>query len=209
MFRRTAVLGAIALAIALAASPAAAQEDAAVEDVEAKFGGTTIADWGDYRAAPECVTAAAVGAPAELGAMGFHAANPDLVDTEVDPLQPEVLVLDSEDDVIAVEYLVPTRDVERPSVFGQEFDEAEPNPAVDQPHYSLHLWLMDNPSGQFSAFNPNASCPETAGSEGGAPDEMPATGVGPGTLGLAALGFGGVGVGAVLVTASRRRSRVA
>ena len=147
---------AAALATLIGGSIALAQEDEATpEDVEAAFADLTLADIEamGYVIDEECITAETVGAPAELGAMGFHAINEDLVDETLDPLAPEVILLDPDDNVIAVEYLTPPQD-EPLSVLGQQLTFID---GVN--HDGLHLWFLENPAGQFADFNTNASCP--------------------------------------------------
>ncbi len=131
-------------------------EDVAPADVEAAFGDLTRAEVEamGYAVEEECISAETVGAPAALGAMGYHAINESLVDTTLDPLEPEVILFDADDNLIAVEYLTPPQDPPL-SVLGQQLVYVPP---VD--HDGLHLWFLDNPSGQFADFNPNTSCPE-------------------------------------------------
>ena len=66
------------------ASVAFGQEggEATPAEIEAEFGGLTRADIEamGYAVDEECVDAEAAGAPAALGAMGYHAINESLVD---------------------------------------------------------------------------------------------------------------------------------
>jgi hypothetical protein len=66
---------------------------------------------------------------------------------------------------VGVEYLVMaeteadlTDEQKRPRFGNHPLDiRGTPNPA---PHWSLHVWLYEaNPSGMFTPFNPNVSCP--------------------------------------------------
>lgn len=135
-------------------------KEGSLEEVKAKFTGTTLADWEGYQKEPFCIDGSVIGKP-ELGAMGFHAGNLGLLDFEISPLEPEVLLLDADENIVGVEYMVPSKERGRPEIFGQPFDVSEPHPpVVEQPHYDLHLWLIDNPAGLFAAFNPNITCPE-------------------------------------------------
>lgn len=155
--RLVVLIVAAVLAILIGGSIAFAQEDEATpEDVEAAIADLTRAEIEamGYVVDEECITAETVGAPAELGAMGFHAINEALIDDTLDPLEPEIILLDAEDNVIAVEYATPPQD-EPLSVLGQQLAFVE-GPDID----ALHLWFMDNPAGQFADFNTNASCPE-------------------------------------------------
>jgi hypothetical protein len=98
------------------------------------------------------------------GAMGYHYINTDLLDTELDPLQPEAMVYeplpDGQMKLGAVEYVVPAA----------AWDEAG-NGELPMPHdrhfhlnedlgvYVLHAWIWkDNPAGLFEDWNPDVSC---------------------------------------------------
>ncbi len=142
------------LLVVVATGVALAQEPA---DLEAKFGGMTVADLAaaGYIQEGPCVSAELVGAPPALGAMGQHHVNHDLVDGELDALNPEVVLTHPETtEVTAIEYLV-LADAP-PTIFGQTF---VPGPPDIPGSFALHLWFFDNPSGQFADFNPNISCP--------------------------------------------------
>ena len=134
-----------------------------VDDVKAAFEGLTRSDVEDmgYVVDDQCVTAADAGAPAELGAMGFHGVNEALIDDQLDPLEPEAVVLDADGNVVAVEYLAPANS--GLSLFGEDLVFVPPL-NLD----ALHLWLIENPNGQFADFNPNVTCPAA----------LPETGVG-------------------------------
>lgn len=88
--------------------------------------------------------------------MGIHLVNDDLVGNgSHDPLAPEVLVYEPKKNggykLVAVEYLSPGG--ERPSLFGQEFDDG---PFPDS--FALHAWVWQgNPDGMFTAFNPKVA----------------------------------------------------
>jgi len=107
------------------------------------------------------------------GAMGFHLINGALLDTTVDPANPEALVYAPDKHgklkLVAVEYVVFQAAWEaehgvgsKPSLFGHEFD---PNPGTRfglPPFYALHAWVWKpNPTpltGIFSAWNPRVTC---------------------------------------------------
>src|SRR5690554_526150 len=95
----------------------------------------------------------------ELGGMGVHFINGAYVaDGEVDALKPEVLVYepvgDGEYELVAIEYL--TVGGERPSLYGQEFDDG---PFEDS--FALHVWIWkEDPSGMFAPYNPNVTAEE-------------------------------------------------
>ena len=97
------------------------------------------------------------------GAMGYHYVNFDLLDLELDPQQPEIMVFipDASQGLRlgAVEYAVPIEPWDAmydspPEVLGQVM---HPNPVLGL--YVLHVWLYEeNPSGVFADWNPNVSC---------------------------------------------------
>lgn len=97
------------------------------------------------------------------GAMGYHYVNFDLLDLELDPQQPEIMVFIPDAGqglrLGAVEYAVPIEPWDAmydspPEVLGQVL---HPNPVLGL--YVLHVWLYEeNPSGIFADWNPNVSC---------------------------------------------------
>lgn len=95
------------------------------------------------------------------GAMGFHYANPMLVDGDVDVMEPEVLVYapwrDGERRLVALEYIVPLdawEGEEPPELLGQHFHRNE-----EAGIWALHLWLWQhNPEGLHADWNPRISC---------------------------------------------------
>lgn len=197
--RRQGVIAALVVALlALFAATAVTAQEPTVDNVKAKFAGTTLADWPDYEKDPFCIDASLAGQP-ELGAMGFHAGNEALVDAEISVLEPEALVLDGEDNVVAVEYIVPDEGQTPPELFGQTFQEGPPG------SFGLHVWLIDNPSGTFAPFNPELTCPEGSLPP---PEALPETGGGSVGLSggwlLAGLGLLVIGAGVLL---RRRRVR--
>lgn len=96
-----------------------------------------------------------------MGGMGYHYANPNLVDPVFDPLKPEaVLYAPGEGGklkLVAVEYIVINTGQAAP-VFGSQPFMVGGTP-VPVPHWSLHVWLYEeNPNGIFIPFNPHVSC---------------------------------------------------
>lgn len=99
-----------------------------------------------------------------VGAMGYHYINTGLLDTALDPLQPEALVYVPQPQgklqLGAVEYVVPIEpwdaaNTEYPELFGETFLRND-----DLGIYALHVWLFKhNPAGIFAAWNPEVSCP--------------------------------------------------
>ena len=129
----------------------------AVRQATARFHSTQQAMQAGYMEDHNCVSVQG------LGGMGFHWANPNLIDGVFDPLNPEVVLYapgpNGNLKLVAVEYIVLKPNPVGPTpMFGtQPFDNmGTPVPA---PHWSLHVWLFEeNPSGMFNKFNPNVSC---------------------------------------------------
>lgn len=98
----------------------------------------------------------------EIGGMGFHYLNPDLVDDAVTGSSPEALIYEPQADgsleLVGVEYVIPfairSADESAPILFGQEFQR---NGTFDL--WALHAWVWrDNPNGVFSNYSPAVSC---------------------------------------------------
>ena len=126
-----------------------------VRNATAKFHSTTQAVNAGYVPDEHCVSAPG------LGGMGYHWANPSLVDPAFDPLKPEVVLYAKGPGgnlrLVALEYVVINVGQPRPSFGDQLFDIG--GTPVPVPHWSLHVWLYEtNPSGIFVPFNPNVSC---------------------------------------------------
>jgi hypothetical protein len=145
---------------------------AAVRAATARFHSTVQAGKAGYGPFP-------VGAPLHEcisnltgpGAMGFHWVNGKYIDSDVDPLHPEVLVYapaaDGSLKLVALEYVVFQGDWYKthpansmPELFGQMFMPVpEPNRYQIPAFFALHVWLyQNNPSGMFASFNPTVSC---------------------------------------------------
>ena len=104
------------------------------------------------------------------GSMGFHFINGGLLDGNVDPTRPEVLVYEPDAKgklhLVALEFVTFQADWDAahpgttPSLFGEDFMfTPAPNRYAIPAFYSLHVWLWkSNPSGLFMPFNPNVSC---------------------------------------------------
>ncbi len=109
--------------------------------------------------------------PYPAGGMGVHFLNVTLIGPQVDPLRPQVLIYEPEDDklrLVAAEWFVPlsTGVKERPQLSGHPFDGPMEGHHPLQPamlhHYDLHVWLWkENPAGLFSPTNPDLKCPES------------------------------------------------
>lgn len=179
-------------ALALAAATARAGEEdltairaatAKYQDVNAALADGFVPDPGG------CISAAAEGLPAELGAMGIHYINPGrlgITATEprvtgnglnTDFAMPSVLLYEPQADgslvLAGVENLV-FQDAWKaagnggPPMFGDhEWDtmaDMMDSPGDEahgfEPHYDLHVWTeRANPAGTVMAFNPAVSCP--------------------------------------------------
>lgn len=95
------------------------------------------------------------------GGMGYHYANPKLLDATVRADQPELLMyepeLDGEMRLVGVEYMVPVamwHELRPPRLFGQDF-------ALNGPFqvWALHVWAWEtNPRGMYHDWNPRVSC---------------------------------------------------
>lgn len=98
----------------------------------------------------------------EHGAMGYHHANPKLMDGRLQVTRPEILVYGREPDgsyrLNGVEYVVPYsshgRAEEPPTIMGQKLLRAD-----GLGIWYLHVWVWrDNPSGMFASWNPTIKC---------------------------------------------------
>ena len=96
------------------------------------------------------------------GGMGWHYANPSLLDDKVIAEQPEVLVYEPQQDgsqkLVAVEYVILFKDLPRsatpPTLFGHRFLQNDGDEL-----WMLHVWLhRENPRGMFATWNPTVSC---------------------------------------------------
>lgn len=163
--KRKTVFMSIVIAIVLVAAMAVTvaargqSELAQVRAATAQFHRSEVAEAAGYVNVNvgECV------AHPELGGMGYHFVNFDLVDLELDPRQPEILVYAPSPSgnlkLVAVEYAVPIEPWDAlhdhpPSVLGQHL---HANPFLGL--YVLHAWIwQNNPAGMFEDWNPNVSC---------------------------------------------------
>lgn len=127
-----------------------------IRNATSRFHSTTQAIKAGYEPDDHCVSVPG------LGGMGYHWANPSLIDPVLDPLNPEVMLYASGPGgnlrLVAVEYVVINVGQPRPMLGNQLFDIG--GTPVPVPHWSLHVWLYEeNPDGIFRPFNPNISCP--------------------------------------------------
>ncbi len=129
---------------------------AQVRRATAKYQRVEVAIADGYLEASHCVY------DEELGAgMGYHFVNQDLVDPFFNPLKPEALLYEKDEDgkfkLVGVEYIV--IDVGQPHpYFGNHPLDVGGTP-VPVDHYSLHVWVWKhNPWGMFSPYNPTVNC---------------------------------------------------
>jgi hypothetical protein len=174
IMRRVAIVIAIGIVVAAAASLVVARgnqlppEVQAVKASTARFQSVGQAEAAGYAAASPCEES-------PDGAMGIHYVNGSLVgDPSVDPLHPEILLYvpdaNGKPRLVGVEYFVidadqdKATDADRPTVLGRGFDGPMDGHAPGMPiHYDLHVWLFEsNPSGLFAPWNPALDCPATA-----------------------------------------------
>lgn len=130
---------------------------AQVRRATAKYQRIAVAQADGYVLIPHCVS------DPDLGGMGYHAVNEDLIGPEFDPLKPQALLYEltagGKYNLVGVEYIVIDIGQPQPYFGSQAFDiGGTPIPA---PHYSLHVWIWKaNPNGMYTPYNPNVSCPE-------------------------------------------------
>ncbi|WP_439602094.1 hypothetical protein [Devosia sp.] len=168
--RRARVLAAGALLLALAAAPAFAHGEVAVDagpnpladsvrQANARFSDVAVALSEGYAPIP-CVSGT------DGGAMGIHYVNAKLIEDEaIDIAHPEAVMYEPGPDgkrtLIAVEYITTKGPAE---LDGHLFSFTNaPNRYGLPAFYELHVWAWrPNPTGTFSDMNPNASCDAVA-----------------------------------------------
>ncbi len=147
---------AVALTVAVSAGAGPLPSDLqAVKAASARFHSLAQATRAGYVRESPCI-------PGE----GFHYGKLSLLmDAELDPMRPELLLYEVKPSgklrLIGVEYFVAADAVSsRPSLFGQAFVGPMPGHFPGQPaHYELHVSLWQpNPNGMFAQFNPNVDC---------------------------------------------------
>lgn len=98
----------------------------------------------------------------DQGAMGVHYGKPSLIDGQLDPTQPEVLIYEpganGDMSLVGVEFIIPfavrPKTAAPPTLFGQQF---LPDDAFQL--WGLHVWThRANPSGLFAPWNPRVHC---------------------------------------------------
>ncbi len=162
MRRLVVLVGVALLATVVGGAIALAQEDeVTADDVRAEFADITQADVEalGYVEETPCIDASELPPPAleqlnisATAGMGIHFINEALIDTTLDPLEPEAIQFGPNGEIWNVEYLTPPQD-EPLEILGQQLTFVE-EVELD----ALHLWVVDNPNGQFADFNPDVSC---------------------------------------------------
>jgi hypothetical protein len=160
-----AILGTLAISVAVAGDGSLPSEWRAVRAAVARYHSFELAERDGYTVANEpCVAS-------PDGTMGIHAINPALMATgAIDPLRPEILLYVPKAngglELVGVEYwkadadgLLGT-DGDRPFVLGHPVDGPMPGHTPTMPvHYDLHVWVAaEHPTGLFAPFNPAISC---------------------------------------------------
>lgn len=108
------------------------------------------------------VTGATCLADPDLGGMGQHMLNPDLVDGAVSVASPEAVIYEPMQNgrlrLVGVEYIVPYAirgpDEAPPTLFGREFLH---NPTFGLWMLHAYVW-KHNPEGMFATWNPAITC---------------------------------------------------
>jgi hypothetical protein len=150
----------------------------------ARFHSLNQADRAGYAQPPapaplhECISNGA------QGAMGFHFIKGSLLDTTVNPTEPEALVYAPDKHgklhLAALEYVVfqdawnAAHPGTMPELFGQMFMPVDAAPGHNgntvfdiPPFFMLHVWIWNsNPSGLFNPWNPSVSCAGASASAG-------------------------------------------
>lgn len=165
--RRALQLLSLALLVASLAVPATADQSelAEVRQATAKYHQVENAIADGYELGYNGIITGCIAHPTD-GAMGYHYFRADLIDNPaVDPLQPEGLVYESLPNgklkLVAVEWIVPgpvppDPTLTPPTVLGEDMHVL--NPVLGW--YIHHAWVWKhNPSGIFSDWNPEVTCP--------------------------------------------------
>jgi hypothetical protein len=128
----------------------------------AKYHDIAVAEAAGYEPVSPCVS------HPEMGAMGIHYGNAEIIDGTYDPTQPEALLYEMDKNgnmkLVGVEFIVikAAWDANHAMIpyFGtREFDTALAPYPLPFDNYQLHVWVWrHNPSGMFTKFNPNVTC---------------------------------------------------
>jgi hypothetical protein len=167
-----AVVGGSMLIATVAANASSGSDLAGVKAAVARYHTTAAAERADYVLVPgldNCFELPGT------GGMGIHYINTGLLDTTLDPAQPEALVYQQKKDgslhLGAVEYIVPqaawdpthpadaSGNRELPVIHGLQPEDMTLHLNAGLQVYVLHAWIFDkNSAGTFEDWNPAVSC---------------------------------------------------
>jgi hypothetical protein len=134
-----------------------------VREATARFRDVSVAIGEGYTLQFGCVTGP------DNGAMGMHFVNFSLLDDELDPSRPEIVIYEPTPGgglrLIGADYLVfadawHAKHASPPQLMGQLFHLFEaPNRFGLPAFYTLHVWAWkENPNGSFVNWHPGVSC---------------------------------------------------
>ena len=169
-----ATLAGVAYAATGTTNPQVLRDLAKVRQATAKYHDVNVALADGFIQTPACVES-------PDGGMGIHFIHPArLMDPAENILEPEILLYVETGagmKLLGVEYFygigapdtpIPNPAPPAPILFGRAFDgPMDAHEPGQPPHYDLHAWVwMANPSGIFSPFNPNVTCPVASHTHG-------------------------------------------
>ena len=149
-------------ALALAQGPQPVDQPAGFAEVRARFEGKTYAQiqaMGYVAAPPECVS------HPQLGGMGIHAVNGQLMGEQFptaqpDPQNPPVVLMSADlETVIGIEWEIADVGQGEFELWGQTVTLQPGHPGAPEPHYMLHAYFRSNGQVLFAPFDPEVTCP--------------------------------------------------
>ncbi len=154
--------------------PRLVDEPEGIARLRAKYQGMTEEELVEagFQVDQVCVSAAMVGLSADLGDMGHHATNPELMGRqfpagEMDPENPPIVLLGPDKRVVGVEWEAAKVGQDAPELFGQTVNLGPGHPHAEQPHYMLHAYFRPNGKVLFGDFDPQINCPAMPNTGGG------------------------------------------
>ncbi len=154
--------------------PRLVDEPEGITRLRAKYQGMTEKELVEagFQVDQVCVSAAMVGLSADLGDMGHHATNPELMGRqfpagEMDPENPPIVLLGPDKRVVGVEWEAAKVGQDAPELFGQTVNLGPGHPHAEQPHYMLHAFFRPNGKVLFGDFDPQINCPAMPNTGGG------------------------------------------
>ncbi len=146
--------------------PRLVDEPEGIARLRAKYQGMTEEELvaAGFKVDQVCVSAAMVGLSPDLGDMGHHATNPELMESqfpagEMDPGNPPIVLLGPDKRVVGVEWEAANLGQDTPELFGQTVNLGPGHPHAEQPHYMLHAYFRPNGKVLFGDFDPQINCP--------------------------------------------------